>query len=694
MKSISNRIVRHRKLVIAVFLTAVLISVFLASLVNVNYNMVDYLPDNAQSTRAIQIMDEEFDQAIPNASVMVRNVSIAEALDYKEQVAQIDHVSDVLWLDDVINILEPLEIAPSDTVESFYKASNALFSVTIEKGFEQQACDDILALIDEDDALAGEAPGLVTLQSATGSEVMKAMLILVPIIVLILILSTSSWVEPLLFFAAIGISIVMNMGTNAFLPNVSFMTNAVTPVLQMAVSLDYAIFLLHSFSDMRQTHPDIKEAMRMAIRKSMPIIAASAITTLFGFLALVFMHFKIGSDLGLNLAKGIVFSFISVTVFLPALTLVAYKLIDKTSHRQFLPGFKNAFKVISKIAIPVIILVALLIVPSYLGQQQTTFTYGNDAETTASRSGRDTLAIEEVFGKSTVVALLVPRGDAARELLLAEDLQALERVTSVTSYATTVSVAIPPEIVGEDRISSLYSDNYARLIIYTDTPPEGDDAFATVEAISQTAYSYYTDDVYLAGPSANTYDMKQTVQTDFLLVNLIAIAAIFLVLLLTFRSLTLPIILLLTIEAGIWINLAIPYFSGVSLGFIGFLIISSVQLGATVDYAILMTGNYLSNRRLMPKHQAISQAVGSSFRPILISGTILASAGFVLYATSSNPAIYEMGLLVGRGAVLSMAMVLLFLPAMLNLLDHIIEKTTLKANFKKNQAPFKTLAED
>jgi predicted RND superfamily exporter protein len=630
-------------------------------------------------------MEDEFSQAMPNASVMVKNVSVTEALVYKDNLAAIDGVTQVLWLDDMIDMKQPLVLADADTVESFYKDGNALFSVTIRKGMENTACDAILNLIGEDNALTGEAPAQVKQQKSGGAEVMKAMMILLPIIILILVLSTTSWIEPILFLAVIGISIVINMGTNSFLGSVSFVTNSVTPILQLACSLDYAIFLLHSFTENRKKYPDVEEAMKHSVKESMSTIAASAMTTLFGFLALVFMDFGIGADLGMNLAKGIVLSFISVMVLLPALTLGIYKLIDKTQHRALMPSFKNVNKVLSKIAIPAVVVVVLIIVPAFLGQGHTRFTYSNKNDDITTRSGRDSAAIQEMFGKSTVVALLVPRGDVAKELELCNELKSLDHVTGVTSYTSTVGATIPAAFVGSDITDKFYSEHFTRIIIYTDTPSEGEVAFATVDSIGEKAGAYYGDAVTMAGASANTNDMKKVVAHDNGIVNLLAIIAIFFVLLITFRSLSLPLILLLTIETGIWINLSIPYFSGITIGFMGYLIISSVQLGATVDYAILLSTNYMRQRRLMPKHEAISESLGQSFRPILISGSILATAGFTLSFTSSTSMIYEMGLLVGRGALLSMGMVMCFLPAMLMLLDRAIAKTTLKSNFFRKQ---------
>ncbi len=687
MDRFANVVIKNKKIVIVIFLTIALICVFLQMFVKINYNLIDYLPPEAQSTRALNIMNEEFRQSMPNASVMLKNVSIMEAMEYKQKLASIDGVTGIIWLDDVIDIKQPLEAGDADTIRGFYKNGNALFSVTITKGMEEQACEEILNLIGKDNALTGEAPDLVNVQNAAESEVLKALAILLPAFIIILVLSTTSWIEPLLFLAAIGISILINMGVNFFFGEVSFFTNSVSPILQLACTLDYAIFMLHSFADNRKKYINAEEAMRHSMKESMPTIAASAATTFFGFLALVFMDFGIGADLGINLAKGIVLSFISVMVFLPALTLYAYKLIDKTKHRELMPNFKKVNKVFSKIAIPAVIIVIILIVPSFLGQRQTSFTYGNESAVSTNRNERDSIAIQEEFGKSTIIALLVPRGDVVKEQKLCRDIEQLDHVTSVMSYANKVGTEIPPALVGEDITEQFYSQNYARIIVYTDTQKEGEVAFKTVESINGSARSYYGDTFYSTGRSANLLDMKNVVKEDNQMVNIIAIIAIFLVLLITFKSAILPFILLLTIEAAIWINLSIPYFSGVSINFMGYLIVCTVQLGATVDYAILLTNHYMANRKLMPSRAAISASLDETFKSILVSGATLATAGFTLYITSSNPTISGLGLLMGRGTLLSMLMVVCFLPGMLIIFDKVIEKTTYKAVFfsvKKN----------
>ncbi|NLW79909.1 MAG: MMPL family transporter [Ruminococcaceae bacterium] len=673
-------VTKHRKSIVVFFLVVSVVCVILQAGVKVNYNMADYLPESAPSTTAVAIMEEAFTQAVPNANVMIHDVGIPQALEYKAALAEVPGVAEVLWLDDMVDVLQPLETQDAATVEQFYKDGTALYQVSIADGRETEATAAIRALIGEENAVAGEAPDLDSMRQATSGEVLNALVILLPAIIALLVLTTTSWVEGIFFLLAIGVSILMNMGTNIFFGEVSFVTFSVSPILQLAVSLDYAIFLLHRFADFRQKYADPERAMQEAMKVSMKTVAASAATTLFGFLALAFMGFQIGADLGINLAKGIILSFISCMVFLPALTLCSYKIIDKTRHRPFFPSFKGIYKGTSKVQFPIMVVVALIAVPCFLGQSHTDFIYASVDKNPEIRNSRERMAIEDTFGQNTIMALLVPKGDVVKEYDMGQEIEALDHVAGVMSYASSVGTGIPAEFLSDDVTSQFYSDGYARIIVYTDTPSEGDVAFATVEAINGVAAKYY-DTYYAAGQSANLYDMRDVVAVDNTRVNLIAILAILAVLVITFRGALLPLVLLLTIEVGIWINLAIPYFTGTPINFIGYLVLSTVQLGATVDYAILLTSNYLHHRQKLRQKDAMARAMGDSFKSILVSGATLALAGFTLYATSSNPAICDIGLLLGRGTLLSMAMVVFFLPALLRLLDKPIAATTWKANF-------------
>ena len=682
---ITGYIVRHKMIVISIFAILVVVCGIFSLGVDVNYNMVDYLPAESQSTVALEVMQDEFGGSLPNANVMIADVDITDALEYKNKLEDIEGIGDVIWLDDVMDVTVPIEMADTPLVENYYKDGNALFTVTIEKGYEKKAIDEIYDLIGDEtsgNALTGIATSDELLKEMTASQSTTIMLFLIPIIIGILLFSTSSWFEPVLFLVTIGVAVVINMGTNALFGEVSYITQSVSPILQLAVSLDYAIFLLHSFEKMRGENHDPNEAMMLAVKRSFPAIAASAATTLFGFAALSFMKFGIGADLGINLVKGVLLSFISVTVFLPAFTLVTYKLIDKTRHKTVFPSFKNAGKFLVKLKTPALILLVVIIVPSFLGQNHNSFMYGSGSLAQGNRLGSETKRVNEIFGRNTPVVLLVPKGDVVRENMLAEQLEKENpEITSVVSYASAVGTKIPPEYLDDNIVSNFYSDNYARIIINADTGSEGEDTFAFIEKINNTTKEYYGDDFYSLGESVALYDIKETITADTAVVNLIAIGAIFLVILISFKSLTFPLLLILTIEAAIWVNLSIPYFMGSELNYVGFLVISTVQLGATVDYAILLAENYSRNRKVLAKLPAIKLTLTECVGSIFISSSVLTAAGFCLMLISTNLIISQLGLLLGRGTIMSVISVICILPALLLVFDKAIAKTTLKSKF-------------
>lgn len=676
---------KHKKMIVIIFTALAIIGGIAQFGVAVNYNMTDYLPENAPSTTAINVMEEEFSGNVANTRVMVKDVNIQEALEVKENLSEIDGVSGVTWLDDVIDIKIPLEFIDKDILETYYKNNNALFTFEVAEGEEVAATDEVYDVIGEENALAGDALEVAISQKATGQETFNAAAILIPIVILILVLSTSSWIEPIFFLIAIGISILINLGTNLFIGEISFISQSVAPILQLAVSLDYAIFLLHRFDDYKKEFDDPTEAMTLAIKRSFPAITASAATTFFGFMALTFMNFEIGADLGINLVKGILLSFISIMIFLPALTLLLFPLIEKTSHKEWLPTKYNLGKYIVKLRFPALILIAIVIIPAFIAQSNTNFIYGMGDIPDDTRAGQDELEIDEAFDKFTPLVLLVPKGDIVREDKLASELDTLPNIKSIISYASAVGTGIPAQFLEESETEQFFSDNYSRLILNATTDTEGKEAFALVDKVKSITSGYYGDDYYATGESVTLSDMKEIVEKDNTLVNILTVVAIAIVLLITFKSISMPIVLLLTIQASVWINLAVPYFTNDPLVYIGYLIISIVQLAATVDYGILFSENYIRLRQEMSALNAIKQTINENIFSIAVPASILSSVGFILWLTSSDPIISSIGILLGRGTLLAFTLVVILLPALLLVFDRLIEKTSWKPKFYKRK---------
>ncbi|ODR42826.1 efflux RND transporter permease subunit [Eisenbergiella tayi] len=687
MERYTQFLLKHKKLIIGVFVLAAVLCAVLSGLVGVNYNFADYLPDDAASTRALEVMDEEYSQSVPNMRVLVYEVSIPQALAYKEKIADVDGVEEVNWLDDAVDIYEPLELAEQKTVEDWYKDGNALFSVTVDEKKQDSVIPAVREIIGEENCMSGTAVTSVLAPVNTSVEVQQIMFLAVPIIFLILILTTNSWFEPVLFMITIGVAILINRGTNLMFGTVSFVTNAAGSVLQLAVSMDYSIFLLHRFSENREEGLPVEKAMIEAVKQSVGSILSSGLTTVTGFLALVLMRFKIGPDMGWVMSKAIVLSLVSVLCFLPALAISTYRLIDKTQHRTFVPKFDKFAGLVMKLRIPALALVILILPVSFLGQMKNDFFYGGSQvySTQATQMGRDMEAIDKMFGSSNPVVLMVPKGDMEKEIAMNEELKKLDCVTSVVSYVNSVGNAIPSSFLPSKTVSRLYSAHYSRFVITMEAEEKDADWYEKVNDIRNIGEKYYGDKIQYAGDLVSTEDLKTTITQDNAKVNFLAIAFVFCILLVNFKSLSLPVILTLVIESSIWINLGIPYFRGQTLFYIGYLIISTVQLGATIDYAILFSDRYMDFRKTLPKKEAAFMTLRTCTISILTSAAVLTLAGVILGMVSTNGVLSQLGILIGRGAALSFVLVIFVLPTLLILFDGVIRRTTLHCDFFRKE---------
>lgn len=677
MRKFYQQVVKYQRVILTGFLTAFVLCLFCQKLIAVDYDMNDYLPKDSPSTIALETMDTEYAGGIPNARVMIRNVTVPEALSYKEKLSAVDGVTDVTWLDDVASVTQPLDFIPEKTLNAYYKDQNALFSVTIDDDKNLEACNAIRELIGEDNCMAGSAVSTAVATSTTVKEIPVIAVIGVLFAVVVLILTTTSWAEPFIVLVGLGVAVILNAGSNLIFGEISFVTNAAGKILQLAVSLDYSVFLIHSFEEYRRQDGDPQEAMVNALCSSTGSIFSSGLTTVIGFLALCLMRFRIGPDLGLALAKGIAISLIVVFVFMPVFILATYPLIDKTRHRSFLPSFEGLGKVVCKVMLPCVCVFAILIAPSYLASNSNSFYYGaSHIFGVKTQLGADTAEIEDIFGKTDTYVLMIPKSSTATQKELSEQLHTLPQVTSILSYVDTVGSSIPEQYLDDATLSKLNGAHYTRMVLTVDAAYEGDETFQLVETIRKIAEDHYYGEWQLAGQGVSTYDLMDTVTADMAEVNGIAIGAVFLVLLLTMKSISLPVLLVLGIETAIWINLAIPYFTDQSIFYIAYLIISSVQLGATVDYAILFTDRYLTDRRRMSRKEAVQEIISSCTVSVLTSGSVLTAVGFLMGFVSTHGLLAQLGMLLGQGTLCSIIVVLFVLPGLLVLFDGLIQKTT------------------
>lgn len=678
MKKLSQQILKFKNLIIILFTAITILNLFLIDKVTTNYDLSDYLPEEVESLTAAKEVIKAYGDENPDIKLVIPEVSMEEAMFYKQEIINVEGVKQVLWVDDYVNLEEMAYMNPTTSaslLEEWYQDENALFLIRIDHDKASSIIKNIRGVTTDKTLLAGDIIETIEAQENVTIEMNRILLFVVPIIVVILLLTTSSWFEPFLFFLTIVAAIIINMGTNLILGEISFITQAAVVVLQLAVSMDYAIFLLHRFASIRETGKNVKEAMTEAMSDSVLVIIGSALTTILGFLALTLMKFKIGADLGLVLAKGIILSFISVILLLPNLAVLMHKFIDKTKHRTLIPSFEKIGKVIVKCRYVIIIIVLILIVPSYIGSQKNNYLYGDSGMISEEMQlYKDKEAITEIFGKDNQIVLLLPIDTLEKEGQLIQDLNELKPITSINSIVTTFGIDAPIEHLPENIIKQFISEKYSRIILKIDLEEEGKETFDFIEELQTIVNKHYQDNYHMAGISPTNYDLMKIIVKDNLIVNVIAIIAIMIVLIAIFKSLLVPIILIIAIEVAILINLAIAYLSGLPLNYIGFLIVSIVQLGATVDYAILFAKQHRENRISLDKMEATTQTISKVAPSILSSAIILAIAGLGLGLISTNKVISQLGILVGRGAIISAVMVLLFVPSMLIICDKLINK--------------------
>lgn len=676
----------HRRVVIVIAALLFIVSVLCIPSVKINYQFSDYLPESSESTVSLRVMEEAFNSPTPNSNIMVEGLSLAQASELATHMETIEGVEEVMWLGTTCDISQPLETYDPDVVSAYKKGDSYLYQVALDTSVATQSMDLIREVANEvgatDVSMSGEAINSAVAQGSSDFEIQLILVMAVIVILGLLLITSEAWFEPVLFLSVIGISIVYNLGTNIIFGEISFITQMCAAVLQLAVSMDYGIVMLHAFRGFKAQGLTSYDAAVAAMHKAAAVIASSATTTFFGFLSLCVMAFLIGADMGVVLAKGIAFSFLCVLFLLPILVLSSEKLLKKTAHKKFLPSFDKFAVWCMRIAVPFTVIIALITVPAYLGQKQPNFVYGASGFVEpGTELYEETNAINDTFGAQEQWVMLVPEGDWGRELQMVKRIEDLEGVSAVASYVTAVSANIPTDMVPSEDLSQLVSGGYSRIVVSTSVEGESEEAFSLVQALRDIGDEFYPEENYLVGSAVTSYDMSLIVNDDSLRIFIASVVAIGLVLLLMFRSLSIPLMLLLTIEISIWINLAIPYFTGESIQYIGYLIISAIMLGATVDYTIILSRAYLDRRVEMEKRPAMLSAISYSAITILTSATILTVCGAFIGIISSNGVIAGLGTLIGRGAFIAALNTFLLLPILFMVLDKVVEKTTWKARF-------------
>lgn len=463
-------------------------------------------------------------------------------------------------------------------------------------------------------------------------------------------------------------------------------------VLMIAISMDYSVFMLHTFKDARDEGLESKEAVLFALKKSFTTISGASLTTIAGFVSFTLMKFAFGADIGWVFAKGILIALLTVILLMPCLLMFFDKLIKKTSHRDFLPSFKGFGKLVAKIRWAVIPVVLVTIVISVYGSNKNNFIYGNSTliETPGTSLYDENHAIVDTFGRKNDLVVLVPKGESlVVEDQLVEALKGIKNVSSDVISLASVVKTINPDLLYADLdtvynalspyldVKDLHGEHYARIILNLETAEEGEAAFSAIEDLK----AVIPDGAYLLGSTSAALDMKETINSDYIIVTCVSLLAVGLIIGLSFKSIVLPLLLLLCVQGGVYINMAIPAITSQAIPYVAYILISTIQLGATIDYAILFTSKYMENRRRTKKIPAAIAAVQQVSGSLLTSGGVLMGAGFTMYFTSSDAVVSQIGMLLGRGAFISMTLVFIFLPALLTIFDKLIQKTTYKTEF-------------
>ena len=670
-------IIEKRALIESIFAAGCIFSLIAMCFVNVNYDLTKYVPSYTQSSQGLDKMKEEFGYP-GTARLMIKDVSLYEAKMYKDQLAAVDGVDQILWCDTTVNVYAGEDFVNLDDIKDYYKDGCAVMDITFEEESDsprtERAIDEMKAITGDKGCYVGMAVQNKSLIETTAREMGRILVVAVLMILAVLCLATTAWTEPILFMMVMGVAVLLNKGTNIFLGTISFLTDNVAIILQLATSMDYSIFLLDAFMSWRDTGLSEEEAIVKAVEEAINSIFASSLTTVVGFLALVTMKFNIGFDMGLVLAKGIVFSLLSVVFFMPAMILKFTKWNDRTKHRSFFPDFTKMGKGVFKIRYAVLIGVLLITPPAYVAQGMNHFLYGNSAVGGAKGTQvyEDDQEITQRFGRSNMLLLIYPNNDMVAERRLSDELEALPYVKSVTSMANTLPEGVPEEFLPESATSLLHKNDTARMLIYIRTKGESDIAFQCTDQIRDIMKKYYPEESYVVGETPSTQDIKVTITEDNTRVNVLSLLGVFMVVMFSFHSVLIPLVVMIPIEVAIFLNMAIPYIQGVDMVYMGYIIVSSIQLGATVDYSILLTNNYIAKRKLLPKKEACIEAVTRSCSSIFTSGTIITLAGYIVHFISTTAAIGDLGHLIGRGGLLSVMLVLTLLPALLVLCDPLI----------------------
>lgn len=688
-----NAVVKSRVVILIVAVILLIPSLLGMIFTRVNYDMLNYLPDSLDTIKGQEYLLDDFEKGA-FSFLIFDDMDEKDIVRTEEKIKEIDHVATVLWYDDIADTSIPIEVLPDKIYNAFNSGDSTLMAVFFDTS---SSADETMDAITQIRAVAGEQclvsgiSAMVTdLRDLCEAEETIYVAIAVILAVIAMMIFMDNWIIPFVFLASIGMAILMNLGSNYFLGEISYITKALSAVLQLAVTMDYSIFLWHSYGEQKQIHNDHKEAMAAAIKETVRSVLGSSITTVAGFIALCFMTFTLGRDLGIVMAKGVVLGVIGCVTILPSLILVLDKPLEKTMHKSLIPSTKKLAKGIIKIFPVFLILFAMVVYPAYYGYSNTNNEVYYDLSQSLPEDMSNVIAntkLKEDFGVGTTHMVLTDAKLPPKQARnMAEEMEKVDGVKYVLGLESVVGPMIPEEVLPESVVSVLKSDKWELMLINSEYGTATDEVSKQIESLNSIIRKY-DENGLLIGEAACTNDLIDITSVDFQVVNMISIIAIFVIIAIVEKSLSLPVVLVAVIELAIFINLGIPHFMGESLPFIAPICISTIQLGATVDYAILMTTRYKKERSLgNDKRTAVTVALETSIPSIIVSamGLFAATVGVAIY--SDVDMIGSLCALMARGAIISMLCVILILPAMFMLFDKVIGVTTLGFRSKKNKS--------
>lgn len=683
MIKVGKWIAKHRVLMLLIGFLLVIPSVIGIANTRVNYDLLSYLPEHLETVKGQDIMVDEYDMGA-FSMVVVENMEMKDIQALEDKFSEVPHVKDVLWYDDVADISLPVEMIPKDLREAFFKGNATmmlvLFDDTTSSDNSMEAVEEMRKIADEQCFISGMTGVVADIKNLALKELPIYVVIAALLSLLVLELTSGSFVVPVLFLISIGLAILYNLGSNIFLGETSYITKALTAVLQLGVTMDYSIFLLNSYEENKRRFPGEKErAMGHAIANTFKSVAGSSVTTIAGFIALCVMTFALGRDLGIVMAKGVLIGVICCVTILPSLVLVFDKAIEKTQHRHLLNNMDRPSTFITKHYKAWILIFLVLLFPAIYGNNHTEIYY-NIAESLPDTldSNVANATLKEDFDMSNIHMVLMDKNmDSLDKQKMFDQIDQVEGVKWTISKNSLIGPSVPDSMIPSDIKSMLQSDDYEIAFICSEYESATDQVNEQIAQIDQIVKLYDTTGMVI-GEAPLMKDLQDVTDTDLIRVNALSIIAIFIIIMFVFKSISLPIILVAVIEFAIMVNMAIPYYQGTSLPFVASIVIGSIQLGATVDYAILMTTRYQKERqRGKDKMEAISIAHKISMPSIISSGLSFFAATFGVACYSQVEMIGSICTLLARGAIISMIVVILVLPAMFMIFDKVICKTSI-----------------